>query len=881
MAEIRASLSTAESHALAALAIAKSMGRRSAEGRDHALGQAERTVGHVRLLQGRPRVAVRHYQRSRRAFRSHPDESARTAVAMVQALAYVGEYDQAYGVAEDAIAFYQRKGEAALVARLEANVANALHRQDRLPEARVRYERALEAIRQSATTPLGDLAIVMRNYGVCLMGLGEWDVADAMYADARAQFEADGNRHLTLEIDLNRAYLFARRGRIAAALRLYRKVRRTIGDTESFEIGHCLLDQAESMLEIGLWRDALDAAARARHVFATLELRFELGKAALFEAMAAMRVGQPAIARDRLALARPRLRAERNPVWLGLLSLSLAELTDDPRRERAYLADAMSRLGTAGAEYREQAARLRLAESYLRQGMIAQATLELQSAPDRGPHALAALMLRARCARLTNPDDAEAFAMRILAEFDRVRAEAGPSVLRRAVQLAHRDALREAFRAARGLELRVQIAARLKRATFAELIESPESVSADEAVRRAREQLFAAQSRWIDGRGESERRALEARLIESARDLALDAVSAGPPNVASPATDDSTDDAHVFLEFLSDGEWIWVFRRDEQGRSEHRFAAVAEMERQARWLRMHLARALQARQPASSIATLTWFSERMAGLWPHAEGHRIVIGRDAITGAIPFHALTVPDGRVAYEVYHVRYAPNEAAYRALRPADHRCGRPVVIAASDSVAPHIADEAREVAAQLGVSDSLQLNERLDVAALQAQLARASIVHLAAHGVQREDRPMLNALRIGGGEFTAFDLGGLKIRAALVTLSGCGTGLAGAGLGSDAEDAEGFVEALWLAGASDVLASLWPVEDASTRHWMRVFYAELIRSGDSDIAYRLACDAIRSLHPNPAFWAAFAMFGKPAKISVCFANGQALESDSGTT
>jgi CHAT domain-containing protein len=113
-------------------------------------------------------------------------------------------------------------------------------------------------------------------------------------------------------------------------------------------------------------------------------------------------------------------------------------------------------------------------------------------------------------------------------------------------------------------------------------------------------------------------------------------------------------------------------------------------------------------------------------------------------------------------------------------------------------------------------------------LQAALAQRSVVHIASHFVLAPGDSRASWLQLGGGERVslaalagdAYRFDGLD----LLTLSACDTAV------PPGVDAQGrSLDSLaWLAharGAKNVLASLWPVPDASTAALMGRFYQHL--------------------------------------------------------
>ena len=106
--------------------------------------------------------------------------------------------------------------------------------------------------------------------------------------------------------------------------------------------------------------------------------------------------------------------------------------------------------------------------------------------------------------------------------------------------------------------------------------------------------------------------------------------------------------------------------------------------------------------------------------------------------------------------------------------------------------------------------------------------SEILHLATHGKLVDGDPdsshILLAPGLGeDGKLTIHEIYGLDLRdAKLVTLSACGTAL-GAGVRGDAMVS--LTDSFHMAGASNVVATLWEVEDSVTGQIMQGFYRNL--------------------------------------------------------
>ena len=73
--------------------------------------------------------------------------------------------------------------------------------------------------------------------------------------------------------------------------------------------------------------------------------------------------------------------------------------------------------------------------------------------------------------------------------------------------------------------------------------------------------------------------------------------------------------------------------------------------------------------------------------------------------------------------------------------------------------------------------------------------------------------------------------------------------------------GLPQAFQLAGARNVIASLWAIDDAVTAKFMQAFYQAYHQEGLApSAALRRARHVIRKLYPDPYYWSAFTMYGK---------------------
>ncbi|MBP7866437.1 MAG: tetratricopeptide repeat protein [Acidobacteria bacterium] len=148
-----------------------------------------------------------------------------------------------------------------------------------------------------------------------------------------------------------------------------------------------------------------------------------------------------------------------------------------------------------------------------------------------------------------------------------------------------------------------------------------------------------------------------------------------------------------------------------------------------------------------------------------------------------------------------------------------------------------------------------------------------VHFACHGLLDPDFPMNSALALSpspgkpaDAEGTANDgllqaweiIQNLRLESDCVVLSACETGV---GKVCGGEGILGLTRAFLYAGSRSVVVSLWPISDASTAHFMQIFYREILAGVPRDDALRRAqADlAAQGDFAHPFHWAAFVLVG----------------------
>jgi CHAT domain-containing protein len=142
--------------------------------------------------------------------------------------------------------------------------------------------------------------------------------------------------------------------------------------------------------------------------------------------------------------------------------------------------------------------------------------------------------------------------------------------------------------------------------------------------------------------------------------------------------------------------------------------------------------------------------------------------------------------------------------------------------------------------------------------------ARLIHLATHGLLDDIRelgvPGAIALAptkgVDNGFLTAGEILELKLKAELVVLSACLTGLGDI----KGDGVIGLSRCLFLAGVPSVIVSLWSVPDEPTQYLMTEFYSNLQGGMNKAKALHQAILTTKQKFRSPVNWAGFTLIGE---------------------
>ena len=245
----------------------------------------------------------------------------------------------------------------------------------------------------------------------------------------------------------------------------------------------------------------------------------------------------------------------------------------------------------------------------------------------------------------------------------------------------------------------------------------------------------------------------------------------------------------------------------------------------------------------------------------------LVILPDGPLHLLPFAGLQDEQGRFLIERAPIAIAPSRSILNhcvALGESRKSSGDPRILLIDGSASlPHAGDELANLSRLYGRSARRLSPDDLRSGAQAA--ADAAIIHFAGHSITHEGKPVL-LLQTSPSEvyLDSTVISGWKLQQArLVYLAGCDTGT---GPLAEGESPWGLIPAFLQAGAPAVIASLLPVDDASTGMLTSRFH-ELMRQGaaKAEALQKAQLELLKSARSRgtlePQAWIPYILVGDP--------------------
>jgi len=842
--------------------------------------------------------AIEPYEKARTGFAALGllEEAARTAVREVQALAMMGNLPGALALAETTYQAFVRLELMQDAATVGINLGIIYSRLGRMAEAEAVLLQALGQL-----TTLEDevgQAKAHSNLGYVYQQQDRFQEAVIQFEVALNMFRLHNQTQFLAGTSLNLALLYRNQGRLTAALELLSRARDTYGSLEiNPDAAFVGLEEARIYLDLNLLGEAERLSKELAQVFEARAMSLEQAESLMTLGLAQAKAHKLEEARQTLAQARELWLGLGNTLQATLVELSIANLWLQEGRkggwtrlEQAVLQSARATEGLANMPSARAFGLSILAEALLELGNHSEARHRLDEATaaiaDLGLPDLRIRLegLSGRVAWRDQPVAAEAHFKRAIELLEGVRATLGVDEFKTAY-LGDKldvygnlvDLLLDQGRSAEALEY----AERAKSRALLELLagrgeqteQSVETERLEQELGQARReldqyllanpaahraQIAACEERITRIQRQLERSQPEARL-EHLPPIRLEEVRATLPADA------------VLVEYFSTPKGLVAFLLDKaELRVVRNLGSLAQVEQALERLEFFLSRVAQGEvfNPIYGEGVLQQSVDEQLRmlhgllLEPLAltlSGQALVVVPHAALHKIPFAALLGKEGYLIDQA-EVSIAASAAIYAFCRRRPSQTKGPLVafgLALEDI--PQVLEEVQSIT-QIAHQAHKFVQEAASTHNFFAEAGQAQVLHLATHGAFRPDNPMFSGLRLSDGWLAARDLYRLRLKAELVVLSACESGLSKQAGG---DELLGLARGFLYAGAPSLLASLWPVKDDSTAKFMRGFYRFLQAGLPVATALRQAQQALRKNLPNPYYWAAFTLTGDPGR------------------
>lgn len=250
---------------------------------------------------------------------------------------------------------------------------------------------------------------------------------------------------------------------------------------------------------------------------------------------------------------------------------------------------------------------------------------------------------------------------------------------------------------------------------------------------------------------------------------------------------------------------------------------------------------------------------------------RVAVIADDILNTLNFETLVVPGTRPHYWIQDVTIVNANALQFVAGSAARRPAKNVLIIGNarpcDGSFPALrnaASEIQKVRQYFPAAQTLQGEQATPEQYAAMRPERFDVIHFVAHGTANRLRPLDSAIILSCGPKREYKLPAREIRKhpltarPLVTISSCH------GAGKRTYGGEGLVGLAWAflkAGAHEVIAALWEVDDQAAPEMMGEMYRGI--QGGADPATALRAAKLKMLgYPDarryPRYWAPFVLY-----------------------
>ena len=859
------------------------------------------------LTEGKLDFAIEKLDKSAKIFQkvNKTHESAQTQVAKLYALALLGKYEEAVECGQYALKIFERFNDKLAAGKVEKNLGNIVSRQEHHKKAEKYYNSARNRFLKIEN--LSELTMCENGLAITYSALNNFRKAEKFYALALDRATKAKMFVTEAEIEASMGNLALFRGKFNQALKYLEFSRQKY---ETLKMPHqtaiAELEIADVYLELNLLEEAFSIYKKVVEQLRHLKMQSE-------EARARANFGRVAVLRNDLSTARKQLKRaaqlyilEKNKVGAATVKIAQAnlELTQKNYRTSLQIAKEIENLLSSSENLRHKlSARFIKAEALRNLGEDAEAAKQLReifadSVKFEQPNTAQSAQISLGKIAVAQNDfrRAEKHFKRAIQLIETLRAPLAAEEFRIAFlanKLAPFECLTKIYLSENKIEkaflmierARARVLSENLGESFTAAVNPKASKTLQKKLETLREELNWFYSR-LNRADESDIKNLQAeagrrekliadvmRQIESTRsnNAAVRADFGG--RTAKEESQNfkhlqkSLDEQKALIEFVNLDGVLSAFvvtggkiqYLDNLARESDVLSLLESLHFQFGALRYgakNLENFTGELKNRADFYLRKLYEKLFAPLKNFVGERDLVIVPVGATHYVPFHALF--DGEhYLIEEREIVHAPGATVWRFLaskrqKKSDHA----LLIGYADASIPLVNREIESLQ-KIFPDAECYTGERANVAAFMNNAPRFDVLHLACHGEFRPESPLFSSLHLADGRLTVRDISALKLKAELVTLSACETGVHKVFAG---EEILGLARGFLTAGAKSLLLSLWTVNDEATTELMQTFY-EQRRTGKSaakslQIAQRSFIE--RGVHPY--FWSPFLLIGK---------------------
>lgn len=862
--------------------------------------------GIARITEGKLKSAVKNLDCSAALFRkiNLEREAAQTQVAKLYPLAVLGRYEAALATGKDALRFFERTGDELAAGKIEKNLGNIVARQGDELAAEKYYlsaSRRFEKIKN-----VEELAMSENSLANTYAELNDFRRAEKFYERALNRSRAAKMSVTEAEIEASIGNLALFRGRFDRALKFLELSRR------KYEILKMPHQTAIAELEIAGVYLELNLTDEAFSIYETVADRLGELKMQGEEARARLNFGRVAVLKDEIEIARRELKKsarlyilEKNRIGAAAVKISEATLELELKNYRKALKlaqEAKSLLKQSKNLRYELTARWLESEALRCLGETAKARKSLariftDSIKHEQPNLAqsAQISLGRIAVEEANYKQAEKHFKQAIAMIETLRAPLAAEEFRMAFlanKLAPYENLAKIYLAENRIKKAFAIIEKARARVLAESLGGANQSSANqnkvsikltkklEVLREELNWFYSRLSRADEAEIETLQREAQRRekqiadvmrQIESTRSSASDTQTTANRADANAQLvrqlQNQLSDRKALVEFVNfDGDLSAFVITGKKIQYAANLAKESEI--------LALLEGLQfqfdaMRYGAESLDKFVGELKKRADFYLRELNEKLFKLLEKLVGSrklivvpvgalhyVPFHALF--DGEnYLIEKHEVAYSPSATVWQFLASKPLRKAKNAFLMGfADERIPFVNSEI-EILNRIFPKAKSFTGDAATFAAFIENAPHFDVLHLACHGNFRPENPLFSSLHLADGSITVKDICAQRLKAEIVTLSACETGLNKIFAG---DEILGLARGFLSAGAKSLILSLWTVNDEAATDLMKTFYTELQTGKTASEALKIAqCNFIeRNVHPY--FWSPFALIGR---------------------